>query len=321
MSDPTTWNFSTTDVPPEARDAAWIDAMRRLQLPPVTPLGPDPMDGTVTVAESPMGIQFARVEADAQAIAGRSDEQIEGLWLSLLLDGEGVLRAPGIETRFAPGMILCGINRASASLTLGGRHQQLYVRLPRPAIGPRLLADLAASVVTLDARRGMGAVFRRLLEATAVELETLSPDQLRPVELAVIEFLVASLAADGGARARGGAEGARAALFHRILQRMETMLGDPELGIASLASDAGISPRYLRRLFTDAGLNFVSVLKTRRLERCHADLTSPLHAQLGISAIAFRWGFNDAAHFSRSFRERYGISAREHRRGALHGDR
>ena len=320
MSDSATWNFSTRDVAPEARNAAWADAMRRLQLPQVTPLGSEPMDGSVAVAESPMGIQFARVDADAQQIAGRSDEQIEGLWLTLLLEGEGIMRAADLEMRLAPGTILCGVNRNPASLTLDGRHRQLYVRLPRPAIAPRLLADLAVSVVTLDASSGMGAVFRRLLEATAAELETLGTEQLRPIELAVIEFLVASLAADGGTRARGGADGARAALLHRILQRMETMLGDPELGIVSVAADAGISPRYLRRLFADAEMNFTAALKARRLARCHADLTSPLHAQLGISEIAFRWGFNDAAHFSRSFRERYGVSAREYRRGALRSD-
>jgi AraC-like DNA-binding protein len=177
------------------------------------------MDGSVTVAVSPMGIQFARVEADPQEIAGRSYEQIQGLWLSILLDGEGMMQATG---------------------------------------------------------------------------------------LAVIEFLVATLATDGGTRTRGGADGARAALLHRILQRMETTLGNPDLSIVTLARDVGISPRYLRRLFAADQMSFAATLKARRLERCRADLTSPLHAQLGISEIAFRWGFNDAAHFSRSFRERYG---------------
>lgn len=314
MIDSPAWIFSTAHLPPERRNAAWADAMRRLRLPQVTPFGPEPMNGSVTVAVSPMGIQFALVTADAQEIAGRSDEQIEGLWLSMLIEGQGVMRAPDFETSFRPGMILCGITRSASTLTLEQRHRQLFVRLPHPAIAPRLLAHLQASVVMLDASRGMAAVFRQLLEATALELESLGPEHLRPVEIAVIEFLVASLAADGGTRSRGGAEGARAALLHRILQRMEAMLGDPDLGIGSLAADVGISPRYLRRLFAAEEMNFAATLKARRLERCHADLTSPLHAQLGISEIAFRWGFNDAAHFSRSFRERYGISAREYRR-------
>ncbi|MBD3760397.1 helix-turn-helix domain-containing protein [Rhizorhabdus sp.] len=315
MNDPPAWLFSTRELPSEARNAAWCDAMRRLRLPVVTPAGPDPMDGSVTVAVSPMGIQFALVEADPLEIAGSSADQIEGLWLSIMLEGSGSICASGFEADFGPGMILCAVTRSPARLTLRERHRQLYVRLPHPAIAHRLLAHLEANVVMIDASHGMGAIFRRLLESTAEELETLDADQLRPVEIAVIEFLVASLAASGGTRARGGADGARAALLHRILQRMEMMLGDPELSIGSLASDAGISPRYLRRLFAAEGMNFAATMKARRLERCHADLTSPLHAQIGISEIAFRWGFNDAAHFSRSFRKRFGISPREHRRG------
>ena len=34
-----------------------------------------------------------------------------------------------------------------------------------------------------------------------------------------------------------------------------------------------------------------------------------------VSEIAFAWGFNDAAHFSRAFRERFGCSPRELRAG------
>jgi AraC-like DNA-binding protein len=46
------------------------------------------------------------------------------------------------------------------------------------------------------------------------------------------------------------------------------------------------------------------------------DLSSPLCARLSISQICFRWGFNDSAHFSRAFRNQFGLSPREHRRAA-----
>lgn len=45
------------------------------------------------------------------------------------------------------------------------------------------------------------------------------------------------------------------------------------------------------------------------------DLSSPQHARLSISEICFRWGFNGSAHFSRAFREQYGLSPREFRQG------
>jgi transcriptional regulator GlxA family with amidase domain len=47
-------------------------------------------------------------------------------------------------------------------------------------------------------------------------------------------------------------------------------------------------------------------MRWRRLERCRRDLLDPALSDLPASAIALGWGFVDAAHFSRVFREAYG---------------
>ena len=73
-------------------------------------------------------------------------------------------------------------------------------------------------------------------------------------------------------------------------------------------------PMYGRKLFAAAGQNFSTYLRTRRLERCRLDLTSPMFASLSISEICFRWGFNGSAHFSRAFKDRYGVSPRDYRK-------
>jgi AraC-like DNA-binding protein len=51
----------------------------------------------------------------------------------------------------------------------------------------------------------------------------------------------------------------------------------------------------------------------QRLEACRRELGDPQQGHRSISDIAFGWGFNDAAHFSRAFRERFGLSPREWR--------
>jgi AraC-like DNA-binding protein len=40
-----------------------------------------------------------------------------------------------------------------------------------------------------------------------------------------------------------------------------------------------------------------------------------MFATLSISEICFRWGFNGSAHFSRAFKDRYGVSPRDYRKG------
>jgi acetamidase/formamidase len=47
-------------------------------------------------------------------------------------------------------------------------------------------------------------------------------------------------------------------------------------------------------------------------------MINPVYAQLSISEISFRWGFNDAAHFSRAFREHFGVAPRSLRANVSH---
>ncbi|WP_368856961.1 helix-turn-helix domain-containing protein [Microbispora triticiradicis] len=55
-------------------------------------------------------------------------------------------------------------------------------------------------------------------------------------------------------------------------------------------------------------------IRRRRLEQCHRDLADPRQRSRRIQAIATRWGFTDAATFSRAFRAAYGMSPRDHRK-------
>jgi acetamidase/formamidase len=64
------------------------------------------------------------------------------------------------------------------------------------------------------------------------------------------------------------------------------------------------------------GLSLTTYLRQQRLERCKADLSNRQYGHLSISDICFRWGFNDAAHFSHSFRDLYQMSPRQYRQQA-----
>lgn len=48
----------------------------------------------------------------------------------------------------------------------------------------------------------------------------------------------------------------------------------------------------------------------QRPDLARRELSDPLHASRSVSDIAFACGFNDAAHFSRSFRARFGCAPR-----------
>ena len=88
-------------------------------------------------------------------------------------------------------------------------------------------------------------------------------------------------------------------------------LDDPSLTVASTATALGLSRRSLDRAFAEAGQSASRTLWALRLERCRRDLV--VDPRAGISQIAFRWGFSDAAHFSRAFRAAFGESPSAYR--------
>jgi acetamidase/formamidase/AraC-like DNA-binding protein len=101
-----------------------------------------------------------------------------------------------------------------------------------------------------------------------------------------------------------------------VCQVVEAHLGEPDFSRDTVARIEGISARYVQKLFENAGESFSHYLRLRRLERCRADLVNPTLSHLSITEISFKWGFSDSAHFSRSFRDEYGVAPRDFRKQA-----
>ncbi len=95
---------------------------------------------------------------------------------------------------------------------------------------------------------------------------------------------------------------------------VDARLGDPGFSSSALAEGMDISARYLQRVFAEAGTTPARFLLARRLDaaaerlRCGGRYSS-------ITDIALECGFNDLSYFSRTFRRRFGVSARHYRLG------
>jgi AraC-like DNA-binding protein len=97
---------------------------------------------------------------------------------------------------------------------------------------------------------------------------------------------------------------------------VEVNLRDPELTPPHVARALAISPRYLRMLFEGERESIACYILRRRLEECARQLANPLLQGRTITEIAFGTGFNSAAHFTRAFREQYGLTPSEFRRNS-----
>lgn len=103
-------------------------------------------------------------------------------------------------------------------------------------------------------------------------------------------------------------------LLTRVLAYAREHLADPDLDPGHLARVHHVSARHLYQACERAGISLEQWIITQRLEGARAALTSPANAHLTIEAVARRWGFTHPTHFSRRFRQAYGVTPREWRR-------
>jgi AraC family transcriptional regulator, positive regulator of tynA and feaB len=99
-------------------------------------------------------------------------------------------------------------------------------------------------------------------------------------------------------------------LFTRISGVIREGFADPAFGPAEAAAQAGISLRYLHKLFMERGLTCREFIYSRRLDHAAQLLRRRAALATGqpLSDIAYACGFRDYAHFARKFRRRFGRS-------------
>ncbi|MFK4273172.1 helix-turn-helix transcriptional regulator [Streptomyces milbemycinicus] len=91
----------------------------------------------------------------------------------------------------------------------------------------------------------------------------------------------------------------------------EQRLADADLSSAMLARELNVSVRTLQRAFAAGGESVTAYIRERRLELARQALSA---SRLAVSEIAAHWQFADSSHFSRSFKQRYGLAPTEYAR-------
>jgi len=100
-----------------------------------------------------------------------------------------------------------------------------------------------------------------------------------------------------------------------VLHYVEENLSRPDLSVGEIAAANFMSARKLHSLFEMLDTTVATWVRSRRLHHCRRELVDSAFSGLTIAQIAARWGFKDAAHFSRAFTDRFGASPRAFRTG------
>lgn len=101
--------------------------------------------------------------------------------------------------------------------------------------------------------------------------------------------------------------------LNRIRASIMRNLADPDLDCALIAADVGLSVRQVHSVFSNSGHTLMRFIWSQRLARIACELENPALMHKPVSAIAFDWGFNEAAHFSRQFKAQFGMPPAKYR--------
>ena len=187
--------------------------------------------------------------------------------------------------------------------TLLQRSQSRGIFIPHAAIGYARGEEPILSSVELNSPQG-----RLLAAAHAEMLAALERDCEDDATLLVQTFLeLLSRLMLGRCTRHNPTQNRDVPLKLLLRDFVNTNLHRPDLDIDMLTSAFGVSRATIYRHFNEDG-GIVRYIRNRRLDRCFLELTKTKRERGRVMTIARRWHFTDATHFSRLFRERFGIS-------------
>jgi AraC-like DNA-binding protein len=193
---------------------------------------------------------------------------------------------------------------------------RLYLRVPRTLMESRVRLGELPVARRIPGESGLGTFLFQLSTSLYRQAEELTWEEGAAAIEAYLRILAACVGTPGKPAAGTNRGSAPAAL---ILKYIDAHLTETTLRPAEIAAELNLSVRHVHRLFSAQGSTLARWIQEQRLRHCRSDLEDPRLRAKSITEIAFFWGFNDSAHFSRVFKQRFGICPRVFRARASRG--
>jgi AraC-like DNA-binding protein len=316
----------TGNLPPGERLAHWRAAVLRLPVPVeiraatsdlrVQLKTADLGQISVMLLRSRTSFEFHRT----RLLIRRSDP--ESYRLVLALRGNGGLAHEDRDVRVHPGdLVLFDTSRPFGGwLGADETVERLVLEFPRPLLP--LPARMAGRLVgvRLPGQTGLARLTSSFLRQAAEQADILESSDGPRAATVTVDLLAALLAHELEADSNlTPPESRRHALVLQIHDFIASRLSDADLSPDAIAAAHHISTRQLHKLFSTQDQTVAAWVRSRRLAACQRDLADPLLWEQPVHAIAAKWGFTSAAHFSRVFRAAYGVTAQDFRRQVAAG--
>ncbi|MEL0637565.1 helix-turn-helix domain-containing protein [Marinomonas sp. TI.3.20] len=239
-------------------------------------------------------------------------------WLisSFQLKGKSKISQNGREAFLLAGDFAIYDSSQPYHLTMEGEFEQIVLKIRLNTLKSRLSDVEELTAKAISSKTGAGNILINMLKTLKHEADNLDYASASAVTSGIVSVLAGGL--QPLTREKNN-NVSNLANYHleRIKQQIDNNLSDSTLDIQSLANHVNLSCSHIHRLFQSQSESASQYLWRRRLESCQRDIINPNYRHISLAEIAFRWGFNDAAHFSRLYRSHFGCSPSQQRQQAI----
>jgi AraC-like DNA-binding protein len=237
-----------------------------------------------------------------------------GMWkIDLNIRGRGIFEQDGRESALLPGEFLLMDLSHPSHVTINPAYEGSLVMFPRSLLPVRHKDTRDLTAVRFSAHDPYAALVTLLVQQLHGRLDAHENSGGTRIGTAFLDLLALAVATRLDRAYAVPAESRQQAMTLRIQAFIEQHLGDPALSPGMIAAAHHISVRTLHKLYEAQEQTITASIRRQRLERCRQDLLDPGLRDRPVSAVGARWGFQDAATFSRAFRQASGLPPGEYR--------
>ena len=205
----------------------------------------------------------------------------------------------------------------------GGSNDVVALFLPREFVDQRIVDGAQICARTYTPGRGLHGLVVETLSSFEKNAWGMTDDEFRTSARVVADLVL--LAVNGPADLLSGDCSIRSANLNRAKRIIRQRLSDPDLSLAEVAQESGLSLSYLHDLFRGEDCTLWEYLKRVRLQRARELLESSSPPRATVTGIAVECGFSNTSYFSTAFKVAFGVTPRDvllrtHRHRIMHVD-
>ncbi|KPY86915.1 helix-turn-helix domain-containing protein [Pseudomonas syringae pv. tagetis] len=300
--------FSAEPLRSEDRFDVWQEVVSSTYgLVASQPLSEAPFAGTLNVRDR-SGITFTRIQSSPLHYRRlQQDRESDHFLVTLSLCRDALVAQNGRESRQGAGDIVLYDSAQPYACRYPEGDDQIVLAVPRKLLLQHIPNAERQVCRTLPGRSALGRVAGTLMSETW-STEDLSDPLSKRLNASLLDVLATafdSVLGDTDIRR----DSHQLQQLRRIKQFLLNNLSDTGLTADSIALATHVSPRTLNRLFAQQGTTAIRWLWQQRLSACH-DALLKRHVRR-VSDAALNFGFTNLSHFSRAFKNAYGISPQQ----------